>query len=96
MATSPTIANNAPRVSGDSKLDQPLQARTVVGGCLSLVVLGASGDLAKKKTFPAIFNLYKQVRCALVCINLSCLVRNIAQFNHSLREHQHSATYART
>jgi glucose-6-phosphate 1-dehydrogenase len=25
---------------------------------LSLVVLGASGDLAKKKTFPAIFTLF--------------------------------------
>lgn len=30
-------------------------------GCLSIVVLGASGDLAKKKTFPALFNLYRQV-----------------------------------
>jgi glucose-6-phosphate 1-dehydrogenase len=25
---------------------------------LSIVVLGASGDLAKKKTFPALFALY--------------------------------------
>jgi len=39
----------------------PAQAKTVAGGCLSVVILGASGDLAKKKTFPAIFNLYKQV-----------------------------------
>lgn len=30
-------------------------------GFLSIVVLGASGDLAKKKTFPALFKLYKQV-----------------------------------
>ncbi|KAI4350564.1 hypothetical protein L6164_005011 [Bauhinia variegata] len=29
-------------------------------GCLSIVVLGASGDLAKKKTFPALFHLYRQ------------------------------------
>ncbi|KAB1211793.1 Glucose-6-phosphate 1-dehydrogenase, cytoplasmic isoform 2 [Morella rubra] len=29
-------------------------------GCLSIVVLGASGDLAKKKTFPALFNLFRQ------------------------------------
>ncbi|KAK3023600.1 hypothetical protein RJ639_044060 [Escallonia herrerae] len=29
-------------------------------GSLSIVVLGASGDLAKKKTFPALFNLYRQ------------------------------------
>ncbi|XP_057515678.1 glucose-6-phosphate 1-dehydrogenase 6, cytoplasmic-like [Amaranthus tricolor] len=29
-------------------------------GCLSIIVLGASGDLAKKKTFPALYNLYHQ------------------------------------
>ena len=29
-------------------------------GHLSLVVLGASGDLAKKMVFPALFALYKQ------------------------------------
>ena len=33
---------------------------TAESGCLSIVVLGASGDLAKKKTFPALFNLYRQ------------------------------------
>lgn len=31
-------------------------------GSLSIVVLGASGDLAKKKTFPALFHLYLQVK----------------------------------
>ena len=30
-------------------------------GCLSIIVLGASGDLAKKKTFPALYHLFKQV-----------------------------------
>ncbi|KAH7315167.1 hypothetical protein KP509_21G037100 [Ceratopteris richardii] len=30
------------------------------GSCLSIVVFGASGDLAKKKTFPALFNLFRQ------------------------------------
>jgi len=30
-------------------------------GCLSIVVLGASGDLAKKKTFPALYHLFDQV-----------------------------------
>ncbi|EFH53294.1 glucose-6-phosphate dehydrogenase 5 [Arabidopsis lyrata subsp. lyrata] len=29
-------------------------------GSLSIIVLGASGDLAKKKTFPALFHLYHQ------------------------------------
>ena len=27
--------------------------------CLTIVVLGASGDLAKKKTFPALWKLFK-------------------------------------
>lgn len=35
-------------------------------GCLSIIVLSASGDLAKKKTFPALFNLYQQVPGILV------------------------------
>ncbi|EMS65357.1 Glucose-6-phosphate 1-dehydrogenase, cytoplasmic isoform [Triticum urartu] len=29
-------------------------------GCLTIVVLGASGDLAKKKTFPALYHLFEQ------------------------------------
>lgn len=29
-------------------------------GSLCIIVLGASGDLAKKKTFPALFNLFRQ------------------------------------
>ncbi|GER33297.1 glyceraldehyde-3-phosphate dehydrogenase [Striga asiatica] len=29
-------------------------------GCLSVIVVGASGDLAKKKTFRALFNLFRQ------------------------------------
>lgn len=33
-------------------------------GTLSIIVLGASGDLAKKKTFPALFHLFKQVLCS--------------------------------
>ncbi|KAG0456597.1 hypothetical protein HPP92_024385 [Vanilla planifolia] len=32
----------------------------VDSGCLSIVVLGASGDLAKKKTFPALYHLFRQ------------------------------------
>jgi glucose-6-phosphate 1-dehydrogenase len=31
-------------------------------GCLSIIVLGASGDLAKKKTLPALYNLYRRVK----------------------------------
>jgi hypothetical protein len=28
--------------------------------CISIIVLGASGDLAKKKTFPALFTLHRK------------------------------------
>ncbi|KAI3679828.1 hypothetical protein L2E82_50937 [Cichorium intybus] len=44
----------------------PLRTESLVSGyvpetgCLSIIVLGASGDLAKKKTFPALFHLYRQ------------------------------------
>ena len=31
--------------------------------CLTLVVLGAAGDLARKKTYPALHKLYEKVRC---------------------------------
>ncbi|KAL6634686.1 hypothetical protein ACP70R_027357 [Stipagrostis hirtigluma subsp. patula] len=48
-----------------SEHDSPLSDFKHLGlssesGCLSIVVLGASGDLAKKKTFPALFNLFQQ------------------------------------
>jgi glucose-6-phosphate 1-dehydrogenase len=69
----PALGNAAPGVCADSQSDQSTQARTVAGGCLSVVVLGASGDLAKKKTFPALFNLYKQVQWAPICVDLSSL-----------------------
>eukprot|EP00245_Coleochaete_scutata_P012804 TRINITY_DN501_c2_g2_i1.p1 TRINITY_DN501_c2_g2~~TRINITY_DN501_c2_g2_i1.p1 ORF type:complete len:523 (+),score=91.19 TRINITY_DN501_c2_g2_i1:216-1784(+) len=38
-----------------SAIEAPVEA-----GFLSIIVFGASGDLAKKKTFPALFNLYRQ------------------------------------
>lgn len=39
---------------------QPLKNVNDIVGSLVIVVLGASGDLAKKKTFPALFNLFCQ------------------------------------
>lgn len=57
----PSIEEGALAVSEKPRSDSPVKEKSVAGGCLSVVVLGASGDLAKKKTFPAIFNLYKQV-----------------------------------
>ncbi|XP_044413055.1 glucose-6-phosphate 1-dehydrogenase, cytoplasmic isoform [Triticum aestivum] len=61
-------------MSGGSDVSSPLSGRISTSslsdlkdlefssesGCLSIVVLGASGDLAKKKTFPALFNLFQQ------------------------------------
>lgn len=41
-------------------------------GCLSIIVLGASGDLAKKKTFPALFNLYRQVNWNTITLLFNC------------------------
>ncbi|KAI3933469.1 hypothetical protein MKX01_022048 [Papaver californicum] len=41
----------------DPSLDN---ANVSESGSLSIIILGASGDLAKKKTFPALFNLYQQ------------------------------------
>ncbi|GMP30145.1 hypothetical protein CsSME_00004943 [Camellia sinensis var. sinensis] len=43
--------------SSNDSLSREYVAET---GSLSIVLLGASGDLAKKKTFPALFNLYRQ------------------------------------
>ncbi|KAI8975190.1 glucose-6-phosphate dehydrogenase [Mycotypha africana] len=36
------------------------QVRKNLNGGVSIVIIGASGDLAKKKTFPALFKLYQQ------------------------------------
>lgn len=52
---------NTTRIDSDRDFDFKHEA-----GCLSIIVLGASGDLAKKKTFPALFNLYRQVYVSFV------------------------------
>lgn len=64
-------------------------------GCLSIIVLGASGDLAKKKTFPALFNLYRQVYLfACLIYSLVCVYFIQDPFdcmeNEFLRKKQHS------
>uniref|UniRef100_A0ACD5YMT5 Uncharacterized protein n=1 Tax=Avena sativa TaxID=4498 RepID=A0ACD5YMT5_AVESA len=48
------------RISSSSSSDLKDLEISSESGCLSIVVLGASGDLAKKKTFPALFNLFQQ------------------------------------
>ena len=39
---------------------------------LTVVVLGASGDLAKKKTFPALFTLFKRGYAIILVIGHEC------------------------
>ncbi|KAL3679932.1 hypothetical protein R1sor_022888 [Riccia sorocarpa] len=56
-------ALSTPTADSDNTNDgssSPLKVSAIQGGFLTVVVLGASGDLAKKKTFPALFNLFKQ------------------------------------
>lgn len=64
--SSPSSRRNSFR--NDSFIDEKDAIDSITStemGCLSLIVLGASGDLAKKKTFPALFNLFRQV-CPMI------------------------------
>ena len=47
--------------------DRTPQSLPPLSGPLTVIVLGASGDLAKKKTFPALFGLLKVPFFALEC-----------------------------
>jgi glucose-6-phosphate 1-dehydrogenase len=55
-----TDSSASSRQSSFNSLAKDLEL-PVEQGCLSIVVLGASGDLAKKKTFPALYHLFEQV-----------------------------------
>ena len=55
---------------------------------LSVVVFGASGDLAKKKTFPALFNLFCQVK-SINCVIASDLSSNKTQVMLSCSSSKH-------
>lgn len=59
------VSRNNSLERGNIGSESFLEERDIDGspesGCLSIVVLGASGDLAKKKTFPALFHLFCQV-----------------------------------
>mmetsp|Transcript_35892 Transcript_35892/g.113520 ORF Transcript_35892/g.113520 Transcript_35892/m.113520 type:complete len:551 (-) Transcript_35892:1095-2747(-) len=56
------IPKSSGMVEEDKTQEPPSKISTLHGelGKLNIVVLGASGDLAKKKTYPAIFGLYKR------------------------------------
>lgn len=57
----PNLDAVAPLLQNDSFKEQGnTPGRIAQGGYLSIIVFGASGDLAKKKTFPALFNLFRQ------------------------------------
>jgi Glucose-6-phosphate dehydrogenase, NAD binding domain len=61
--SSPSSRRNSFR--NDSFIDEKDVIEAITNtemGYLSIIVLGASGDLAKKKTFPALFNLFRQVQ----------------------------------
>ncbi|RZC70083.1 hypothetical protein C5167_033206 [Papaver somniferum] len=63
------------RSSVSSEGDDPSLDNTNVSetGSLSIIVLGASGDLAKKKTFPALFNLYQQECLTTLVLRITSL-----------------------
>lgn len=48
------------RLPSMASLRDVFDAKVPADLTLSIVVLGASGDLAKKKTFPALFALYSK------------------------------------
>ncbi|RWR96922.1 glucose-6-phosphate 1-dehydrogenase, cytoplasmic isoform [Cinnamomum micranthum f. kanehirae] len=63
VGSSSTTSNESTdrNILASESFSEEKDSETVLeNGCLSIVVLGASGDLAKKKTFPALFNLYRQ------------------------------------
>ena len=60
------VSSESSPLSGRNSFSSPLSRFNDLelsseSGCLSIIVLGASGDLAKKKTFPALFHLFHQV-----------------------------------
>jgi len=57
-ATEQTEQPRISRMSSMASLRDQFDAKIPSDITLSIVVLGASGDLAKKKTFPALFALY--------------------------------------
>ncbi|KAF8408377.1 hypothetical protein HHK36_007526 [Tetracentron sinense] len=60
MKGSTGLTERRPNFMTESSSDRKEFENVPESGCLSIIVLGASGDLAKKKTFPALFNLYRQ------------------------------------
>jgi hypothetical protein len=54
-------------VAADPVLAYNLEKNDWTTSSLSVVVLGASGDLAKKKIFPALFSLYYEGLLPEVC-----------------------------
>lgn len=55
------------RVASSASLRDDFQCKISCDLTLSVVVLGASGDLAKKKTFPALYALYSKKYATVTC-----------------------------
>lgn len=65
-ALDPVVSEDQPETPGRTEEEMRASERDCFECCdtnklaLSIVVLGASGDLAKKKTYPALFALFEQ------------------------------------
>lgn len=56
----PTPAPTPAAVAAEKKEDTDLIMQALSEKAFTVVVLGASGDLAKKKTYPALYALFRQ------------------------------------
>lgn len=58
----------------------------------SLVIFGATGDLAKRKLFPALFSLYKrkQLPEEFLVIGIGRSIRNVKDFHQAVKDSIHS------
>ena len=81
MATATLAVEEVPELKMDALESPKLLANSTASaalGPLSIVLFGASGDLAKKKTFPALFNLFQQVSFVNIRLPYDAVVVNIA------------------
>ena len=61
-------------------------------GSFSLVIFGATGDLAKRKLFPALFSLYKREQLPedFQVIGIGRSIRNVGDFHQAVKDSVHS------
>jgi glucose-6-phosphate 1-dehydrogenase len=61
-------------------------------GSFSLVIFGATGDLAKRKLFPALFSLYKREQLPedFQVIGIGRSIRSVGDFHQAVKDSVHS------